>query len=272
MKNLIWSFSPWVAFLLGVRVGGVYWGAGIGLAVALVVLGRALSPSQHAHVRRHRRHLLRGSARGAGRHPPERHRHLGRYAQAVAHGSLTLIVFGSILVGKPFTEPYAREQAPEQVWRTARFHELNRRLSAVWGLAFLLGTISLIIAGSQDSRQFVLRLVVPFGALLLALMYSQKQASVTAEARPSAEPAALRSSEPRPQYDKESAVPIESRDNACGGERPPPVPNASRGRCRCRTWTDEAGSGRRCRCGRRWCCGSGPCGSSRSPSRSSWSY
>jgi peptidoglycan/LPS O-acetylase OafA/YrhL len=93
----------------------------------------------------------------------------GRYAQAVAHGSLTLIVFGSILVGKPFTEPYAREQAPERVWQSSRFHELNRRLSAVWGLAFLLGTISLVIAGSQDSRQFILRLAVPFGALLLAL-------------------------------------------------------------------------------------------------------
>ena len=31
----------------------------------------------------------------------------GRYAQAVAHGSLTVIVFGSILIGRPFTEPYA---------------------------------------------------------------------------------------------------------------------------------------------------------------------
>jgi hypothetical protein len=102
----------------------------------------------------------------------------GRYAQAVAHGSLTAIVFGFILIGKPFTEPYAREQAPERVWRTTRFHELNRRLSAVWGLAFLVGTISLIIAGSQDSRQFILRLVVPFGALLLALLYTQKQTSL----------------------------------------------------------------------------------------------
>ncbi len=43
MKNLIWSFSPWVAFLLGVRLGGVYWGAAIGLAVALVVLVRAIA-------------------------------------------------------------------------------------------------------------------------------------------------------------------------------------------------------------------------------------
>ena len=71
---------------------------------------------------------------------------------------------------------------PSGCGRPRAFHDLNRRLSAVWGLAFLVGTISLIIAGSQDSRQFVLRLVVPFGALLLALMYSQKQASVSAKA------------------------------------------------------------------------------------------
>jgi hypothetical protein len=175
MKNLIWSFSPWVAFLLGVRVGGVYWGAGIGLAVALVVLVRAIT--------RHSVHLFDviGTVYFGGLlvllaaiHPGDIST-WGRYAQAVAHGSLTVIVFGSILIGKPFTEPYAREQAPESVWRTARFHELNRRLSAVWGLAFLVGTISLIIAGSRDSRQFILRLVVPFGALLLALLYTQKQ-------------------------------------------------------------------------------------------------
>ena len=149
MKNLIWSFSPWVAFLLGVRIGGVYWGAGIGLAVALVVLIRA--------VIRHSVHLFDviGTVYFGGLlvllaaiHPGDIST-WGRYAQAVAHGSLTVIVFGSILIGKPFTEPYAREQAPEHVWKTARFHELNRQLSAVWGLAFLVGTISLIIAGSQ---------------------------------------------------------------------------------------------------------------------------
>ena len=52
----------------------------------------------------------------------------------------------------------------------------------MWGLAFLVGTISLIIAGSQDSRQFILRLAVPFGALLLALLYTQKQSSQAASA------------------------------------------------------------------------------------------
>src|SRR5271156_6430671 len=115
MKNLIWSFCPWVAFLLGVRIN-VYVGAGIGLAAALVVLIRAIS--------RHSVHMFDviGTVYFGGLlillaaiHPGDIDT-WGRYAQAVAHGSLTLIVFGSILIGKPFTEPYAREQAPESVW------------------------------------------------------------------------------------------------------------------------------------------------------------
>ncbi len=43
MTDLIWSFSPWVSFLLGVRVGNVYSGAGLGAVVAIVVLARAIS-------------------------------------------------------------------------------------------------------------------------------------------------------------------------------------------------------------------------------------
>jgi len=184
MKNLVWSFSPWVAFLVGVRLGSVYWGAGIGLAVALVVLARAIS--------RHSIHLFDvvGAVYFAGFlavlaavHPSDIAT-WGRYAQAVAHGSLTVIVFASILIGRPFTEPYAREQAPREVWRSKPFHELNRRISAVFGLAFLLGTASLLVAGIQDSRQFILRLVIPFGALLLAFMYTQKQAALVGHEAP----------------------------------------------------------------------------------------
>ena len=184
MNNLIWSFSPWVAFLVGVRFGSVYWGAAIGIAVALVVLVRAIS--------RHSVHLFDvigvvyfGGllALLAAIHPADI-APWGRYAQAVAHGSLTVIVFGSILIGRPFTEPYAREQAPAAVWHSKPFHELNRRISAVFGLAFLVGTTSLVLAGAQDSRQFLLRLVVPFGALLLAFMYTQKQATLAGAEAP----------------------------------------------------------------------------------------
>ena len=164
-----------------VVIGGT---SGIGLAVALVVLARAIS--------RHSIHLFDvvGAVYFAGFlavlaavHPSDIAT-WGRYAQAVAHGSLTVIVFASILIGRPFTEPYAREQAPREVWRSKPFHELNRRISAVFGLAFLLGTASMLVAGIQDSRQLILRLVIPFGALLLAFMYTQKQAALVGHEAP----------------------------------------------------------------------------------------
>jgi hypothetical protein len=174
MTDLIWSFSPWVAFLLGVRLGDVYWGAAAGIVVAVVVLGRAIG--------RHRVHLFDvigvvyfgGMLALLGALHPDDIATWGRYAQAVAHGSLTIIVFGSILINRPFTEPYAREQVPERYWDNPEFRALNRKISSVWGLAFLVGTASLIAAGSTGDRQFLLRIAVPFGSLFLAYLYTQR--------------------------------------------------------------------------------------------------
>jgi hypothetical protein len=183
MTDMIWSFAPWVAFLLGVRVGNVYWGAGIGAAVAVVVLARAIA--------RHQAHLFDviGVVYFAGMlvllailHPGDVGA-WGRYAQAVAHGSLTLIVFGSVLIDRPFTESYARDRTPREVWGTRAFREFNRRISLVWGLAFLVGTAALVAAGSTDSRQILLRVLVPFGALAYAFTNTQRQAAL-ATSRP----------------------------------------------------------------------------------------
>ncbi len=176
MGNLIWSFSPWFAFIVSVRFGSVYWAAAAGLAVSAVVLIRALT--------RHNVHMFDvigliyfgGLLILLGAIQPSDISTWGRYAQAVAHGSLIVIVFGSVLIDKPFTESYAREQVPEKVWKTSRFHEFNRRISAAWGLAFLVGTLSLALAGSTTSRQFVLRLLIPFGALFV-YEYTEKQAA-----------------------------------------------------------------------------------------------
>ena len=198
MTELIWSFSPWLAFLLGTRVTSLYGAIAAGVAVAAVVTIRAVA--------RHRLHLLDVAglcyflALGAvlvAVHPG----HLefwSRYAQAGSHIALTLIVFGSILIGHPFTESYARQATPPAVWRTRQFHAVNRRISAVWGLAFLAGTISLLIAGSVGDRQVLLRVIIPFGALYLAYRYTQKQARQAHDAPPPGEPAAGGSAGPAP--------------------------------------------------------------------------
>lgn len=175
MTELFWSFSPWAIFLVGSRVS-VWCGIGLGLAAAVAVLVRAIA--------RHDVHMLDVAstvyfaglaALLAALHPSDLDT-WGRYAQAGAHATLTLLVFGSVLVRRPFTESYARAQAPESVWRTPRFHAFNRQISLAFGLAFLIGTASLVVAGSVDALQFVLRIGIPFGALLLAFTYTQRLA------------------------------------------------------------------------------------------------
>jgi hypothetical protein len=177
MSELIWSFAPWGAFLAGVRVENVYWGASVGAIVAIVVLARALS--------RHKAHLFDyvGVIYFIGMlivlaivHPDDIGT-WGRYAQAVAHGSLCVIVFASVLINRPFTEAYAREQAPKEIWNSPAFRAFNRKISTVWGLAFLLGTVSMVLAGTTDSRQILLRLIIPFGALAAAFTYSEREAT-----------------------------------------------------------------------------------------------
>jgi hypothetical protein len=162
---------------LGVRVGNVYWGAGVGAIFAIFVLARAMS--------HHKAHLFDyvGVVYFVGLLvllaiiAPHNISTWGHYAQAVAHGSLCVIVFASVLIDRPFTEAYAREQAPKEIWSSPGFHAFNRKISAIWGFAFLVGTASLVLAGSTDSRQFLLRIVVPFGALAAAYTFSEREAA-----------------------------------------------------------------------------------------------
>jgi hypothetical protein len=174
MTELFWSFVPWLVFLLATRITSFTAAVTLGMVAAIIVVSRAIG--------RHRLHLLDiasvlyflGLGLTLAVVQPGHLNYWSRYAQAGSHAFLTVIVFGSVLVGHPFTEPYARETTPAEVWSTPEFHSINRRISAVWGLAFLVGTVSLIIAGSVSERQFLLRILIPFGTLAWAYTYTQR--------------------------------------------------------------------------------------------------
>ena len=182
MTQLIWSFAPWIVFLLSSRVGSAYEAVAAGLLTGVVVLVRAFLT--------HRVHMLDivsvgyFAALGVALvlvHPYNSDT-WGRYGQAGSHAALTFIIFGSILVGHSFTESYAREQTPENVWHTTEFRAVNRQITLAWGLAFLVGTISLVVAAAIDELPFVLRILIPFGALYLAYNYTQEHSRSAGDA------------------------------------------------------------------------------------------
>lgn len=78
---------------------------------------------------------------------------LNRYGRAIATGGLALIASVSLLVGRPFTEQYAREQVDPSLWHSARFVGLNRRFTAGWALVFAAMACSHIVAGAIDTHR-----------------------------------------------------------------------------------------------------------------------
>jgi hypothetical protein len=175
MTDLIWSFSPWLVFLLASRFTTFSGAVALGFVASVVVLVRAAN-GRRAHMLDVASlcYFLALAVVLAITHPG----HIGtwsRYAQLGSHVVLTVLIFGSILVGRPFTESYAKDTTPRETWHTPRFREINRRISGVWGLAFVAGDLSLALAGSVNARQVLLRVVVPFGALYVAYHYTVSQ-------------------------------------------------------------------------------------------------
>jgi hypothetical protein len=179
MSELFWSFSPWAAFLIATRFTSFTGAAIVGLLAALVVVGRAIA--------RRRLHLLDvvatvyfiALAGMATMWPPSDTERWGVLAQAGSHLLLTVVVFASVAVGRPFTAAYARQSTPREYWHTATFEAVNRRVSTAWGLALAAGTVSLVLADQVDGRPALLRVVIPVGALVAAYRYTQTQISQT---------------------------------------------------------------------------------------------
>lgn len=62
-----------------------------------------------------------------------------------SNGFLLLGTLGSLLLGVPFTEQYARREVSEEEWTDPFFIRLNRQLTAFWGLMFVIGLASEVL-------------------------------------------------------------------------------------------------------------------------------
>jgi hypothetical protein len=97
------------------------------------------------------------------------------WSQVISSGALAAIAFIS-LAYRPFTEEYARDTTPPEVWDTHGFKLINRQLTTFWGVVFALTAISGVIAikGSHSSRAFftwILPIILVVGGFKLQRRY-----------------------------------------------------------------------------------------------------
>jgi hypothetical protein len=100
--------------------------------------------------------------------------------------SLVLAVFMLLTVPfAPFTATIARAGVPRELWKSARFIDLNRKISAVWGFAVLvLGITHLLSAAVGDSLRPFQTLVLQWGPAIVVVIFALRYTRRTvAEAR-----------------------------------------------------------------------------------------
>ncbi|MBJ7906318.1 hypothetical protein ABZW47_29910 [Streptomyces sp. NPDC004549] len=94
------------------------------------------------------------------------------YAQVISNGVVALVALGS-LFADPFTAQYARESTPRQYWDSPIFKHINRVLTAVWGLAFVLMTLFTWLAIHFPAQDDWFNWVVPIALLVGAVRFTQ---------------------------------------------------------------------------------------------------
>ncbi len=107
------------------------------------------------------------------------------YGRATAAFVLAAVMLLSA-VTVPFTEQYARESVPENVWHSERFRTVNRTISAMWGGIMLAMAVCHVIAAAlladgTGAGQLLLNWVVP---VLLVLQGVKRTRAMSAAARP----------------------------------------------------------------------------------------
>jgi hypothetical protein len=68
---------------------------------------------------------------------------LGSWLSALLNAALLLIMFGSVILGRPFTIDYAKEETPPEIWDTPGFKHVNAVISWVW-----VGAVAAMLIGS----------------------------------------------------------------------------------------------------------------------------
>jgi hypothetical protein len=91
-----------------------------------------------------------------------------------ANVALLVIVLGSVLIRKPFTLQYAREDTPREYWDTPEFMRVNYLISWVWVAAFAIEAASGFVGDAvlDDSNNIWTGWIIQTFPLIIAAQFT----------------------------------------------------------------------------------------------------
>ena len=99
---------------------------------------------------------------------------MGNWAGEVSNVTIAMIAVGSIVIRRPFTLQYAREQADPEDWDSPLFMRINYVIAAVWCAAFsVTAVVGYIGDGPLHQPDNVwTNWIVQIGVLILAIKFT----------------------------------------------------------------------------------------------------
>jgi hypothetical protein len=195
-KKMIFSLVPWVAFTLVVNKGGSGAVGFAALGAALLALVFTLRGRGHESVK-----VIDAAGiatfsviaalafTGSSSFKDD----LANYGRGGSALVLAVVMLGSLLF-VPFTEQYARESVPQEYWGSPVFRAVNRKISAIWGLAILAMSGSHLIAGYIEAtgtlarrENLLLNWVIPILLVLGAIKFTDAATSERSDTAPAAD-------------------------------------------------------------------------------------
>ncbi|SEH01785.1 hypothetical protein SAMN05444920_12234 [Nonomuraea solani] len=139
------GFLPWIVYAVIATGDEWRWGAiaGLVIALALVAADRRAGRAWDEMVIESSAALFFAALTALSLANP--HSALTPYGPALVNVWLAGTAWGSLAIGKPFTLGIARTMAPEEVWKTPRFHRVNAIITTVWAAAFTVAALSLTL-------------------------------------------------------------------------------------------------------------------------------
>ena len=184
--KLILAFAPWIAFWI-ISLGHSMFSLKVGICVAaLLVIVMGVTK------------LHRGTILWAG---------VAFFAFAVisvvwlenswvihhlgflASGTLFMATFLSILWGRPFTEDYARDHVPEELWDSPSFVRGCFTVTAAWGCVFLANTLVNVVKLQRPAVADWIYEVTQLGFLALGVLFTTVFSRIASRKRVQAESA-----------------------------------------------------------------------------------
>jgi len=94
-----------------------------------------------------------------------------QHANLIGNSALTLIAWFSLVINRPFTLQYAREQVPQEFWEMPGFLFVNQMITFIWALSFLIMTIMSVYQSMFNPWIYQM---ISYGPSVFAIWFTQR--------------------------------------------------------------------------------------------------